>query len=137
MLIKCRLKNQICIHFLFSWILTTEVHVVIYLSSMTSVFIYCVVSMYYTDRSRFGTFSTINRETVTHTWLWKINAKILSIIWIMPYKISIVNQKFFGHIAQTKHFQIIFRYINVRLPLIHSSGPMLKKTTLDFRTLLC
>ena len=51
----------------------------------------------------------------------------------MPYKISIVNQKFVGHIAQTKHVQIIFRYINVRLPLIHSSGPMFKKkTTLDF-----
>lgn len=50
----------------------------------------------------------------------------------MPYKISIVNQKFVGNIAQTKHVQIIFRYINVRLPLIQSSGPMFKKTTLDF-----
>ena len=48
----------------------------------------------------------------------------------MPYKISIVNKKFVGHIAQTKHVQIIIRYINVRLPLIHSSGPMFKKNHL-------
>ena len=52
------------------------------------------------------------------------------------YELCHVNQKFVGHIAQTKHVQIIIRYINVRLSLIHSAGPMFKKkTTLDLDVL--